>query len=88
MIKVIVTEEFILGSFNKLQNVERANINKNEDGYLYVNDKFECDEKMADYLTGNNPINRTVAKVIEVIPEKKDIDKEDTEKKVHTRRKR
>ena len=48
-----------------------------------VGDCFECDEKMADYLTGNNSINRAVVKLIEVIPEK-----ENTEKKTTTHRRK
>lgn len=83
MIKVRVIEGFHLAKFNELKNIERANPNKNENGMLYVNDTFECDEKITDYLTGNNPINRAVVKVIEVIPEK-----ENTEKKTTTRRRK
>lgn len=83
MIKVIVTEEFTLRRFNELQNVERANINKNEDGHLYVNDKFECNEDMYEYLTIKNKEKRPFIKIIEIIPEK-----ENTEKKTTTRRRK
>lgn len=82
MIKVEVTEDFTLEKFNELKNIIRKG--KEQEGKLFIKDIFECDEKMADYLTGNNSINRAVVKVIEVIPEK-----ENTEKKTTTdRRKR
>lgn len=81
MIKVEVVQEFTLGKFNELKNITRKQ--KEQEGKLFIGDTFECDEKMADYLTGNNPINRAVVKVIEVIPEK-----ENTEKKTTTHRRK
>ena len=69
MIKVKVIEDFTLQEFNKLKNIIRKK--KEQEGKLFIGDIFECDEKMADYLTGNNSINRAVVKVVEVIPEKK-----------------
>ena len=71
MIKVEVIEDFTLREFDKIKNLVRYNSNKNEDGRLYIKDKFECDKKMTEYLTGQNPLNKTVVKVIEVIPETK-----------------
>lgn len=76
MIKVRVTEDFILEKFNELKNIIRKT--KEQEGKLFIGDIFECDEKMADYLTGNNLINRAVVKVIEVIPEKENIEKKTT----------
>lgn len=81
MIKVRAIEDFTLQGFDKLKNIIRKG--KEQEGKLFIGDIFECDEKMADYLTGNNPINRAVVKVIEVIPEK-----ENTEKKTTTRRRK
>lgn len=81
MIKVEVIEDFTLQEFNKLKNIIRKG--KEQKGKLFIGDIFECDEKMADYLTGNNSINRAVVKVIEVIP-----DKENTEKKTTTHRRK
>lgn len=81
MIKVEVTEDFTLQEFDKLKNIIRKD--KEQKGKLFIGDAFECDEKMADYLTGNNSINRAVVKVIEVIPEK-----ENTEKKTTTHRRK
>lgn len=67
MIKCEVIESFTLEKFNQLENVKKVETRKgNEFG---VGDTFECTEKMADYLTGNNALNKTVVKVIEVKPE-------------------
>ena len=68
MIKVEVIEDFTLGKFNELKNIERANPNKNEDGHLYKNDKFDCNEEMAKYLGGENGEHRAFVKIIEIIP--------------------
>lgn len=91
MIKVEVIETFTLGRFGELKNIERHN--QNTQGKLYVGDKFECSEELADYLTGNNPLNKVVVKVIEVIPvkdakyeEKKDVKEKKTSKKVAKRK--
>ena len=81
MIKVEVIEDFTLQKFGEIKNIVRKG--KSQEGKLFIGDTFECDEKMADYLTGNNPINRAVVKVIEVIPEK-----ENTEKKTTTHRRK
>lgn len=69
MIRVEVTNEFTLSKFKEIKNLKRADPSKNEDGWLYLNDTFECDEKMAKYLTGDNSNNYVVVKVIEVVPE-------------------
>lgn len=66
MVKAKATEKFDLKDFASLKNIKRANPVKNKDGSLYENDTFECDEKMADYLTGNNPLNKKVVEIIEV----------------------
>ena len=68
MIKVEVIGGFTLKDYKKLKNVKKVTSRKeNEFG---VKDIFECDEKMVDYLTGNNALNKVVVKVIEVEPEK------------------
>ena len=67
MISCEVIEKFTLKDFDKLKNVKKAMVRKeNEFG---VKDTFECDKEMVDYLTGNNPLNKAVVKIIEVIPE-------------------
>ena len=66
MIKVEVIGGFTLKDYKKLKNVKKVTSRKeNEFG---VKDIFECDEKMVDYLTGNNALNKVVVKVVEVIP--------------------
>lgn len=77
MIKVEVIETFTLGRFGELKNIERRN--QDTHGKLYVGDKFECSEELADYLTGNNPLNKKVVKITEVKPVKdaKFVEKDD-----------
>lgn len=74
MIKCIVTEDFTLKDFAKLKNITRKA--RNVEGKLFIGDSFECDETMADYLTGNNPLNKKVVEVVEVkIKEAKIVEK-------------
>lgn len=73
MIKVEAIDEFSLKDFDKIENVERANATKNKEGLLFIGDKFECDKDMLDYLIGNNTYNKAFVRIIEVIPEKKEI---------------
>ena len=68
MIKVEVVEEFNLKAFGELKNIERFNPMKKEKGKLYLRDTFECSKEMCEYLTGSNPLNKVVVKVIEVEP--------------------
>ena len=68
MIKCEVIENFTLEKFNQLKNVQK--VIKRKDNEFGVRDTFECKREMADYLTGNNALNKVVVKVIEVIPEK------------------
>lgn len=63
MIKCEVLENFNLKRFNELKNVTRKN--KDIEGKLYEGDTFECSEAMADYLTGNNMLNKAFVRVIE-----------------------
>lgn len=64
MVKCEVIEDFTLGKYNELKNITRRN--KSKDGKLYVGDTFECEQEMAKYLTGDNPLKKAVVKVIEV----------------------
>lgn len=79
MIKVEVIEKFTLEDYNKLKNVKKV-ISRKENEFG-VRDTFECDEKMADYLTGNNALNKVVIKVIEIIPKKEEPKKKKSSKK-------
>lgn len=77
MVKCETIKEFTLEKFDELKNIKR--IKKEEEGKMFVGDIFECSEQMADYLTGNNPKNATVVKVLEIIPEEKPEVKEETQ---------
>lgn len=66
MVKCEVIKEFTLERFGELKNIERRSIST--PNKLYVGDKFECSENLADYLTGNNSKNETVVKVLEIEP--------------------
>ena len=82
MIKVRVIKDFSLKEFAKIKNIERFNYDKV--GELYKNDIFECDEKMARYLTGENSKKEIVVEIIEIKIEKpkKEESKKTTNKKV------
>lgn len=67
MIKCEVIENFTLEKFSQLKNVEKVMNRKNNE--FGVRDTFECDKEMADYLLGNNVLNKTVVRVVEVKPE-------------------
>jgi len=74
MIKCEVISRFDLKDFGKLKNIQRKSVDVK--GSLFVGDTFECDKEMADYLLGNNVLNKTVVKVIEVqeVPKVKNIE--------------
>lgn len=85
MVKVEVIENFSLSKFNELKNIVRKSIGK--EGYLFTGDIFECNEELADYLMGNNSLNKVVVKVIEIIPEKEKTTKKTTRQKATSSRK-
>ena len=66
MVKVEVIENFTLKDFDKLKNIVR--FDKDKKGTLFIKDTFECDEKMARYLTGDNIFKKVVVKIIEINP--------------------
>lgn len=68
MVKVKALQEFTYGKFDKITNLVRNDVNKNQHGRLYEKDTFECTEDMAKYLTGG--CGYTLVKIIEVIPDK------------------
>ena len=78
MIKLQATEDFSLNKkdkyevfyFDKLQNLKR--FDKKGKNQIYKNDEFECDKEIADYLCGNNPLNRVVVKILEIEEPKKE----------------
>ena len=77
MIKVEVIEDFTLERFDEIVNLERKSAGPV--GRLKVGDIFECQKDLADYLLGENRLNRPFVKVIEVIPAKKEPVVEKTE---------
>ena len=68
MIRVEAIENFDYGDFDKLVNLKRLKVDKY--GSIYKGDTFECTKDIAEYLLGNNRVNKAVVKVIEVIPKK------------------
>lgn len=66
MIRCEVIKHFTLEKFNELRDIQRKGIDVK--GHLYVGDTFECDKKMAEYLTGKNEKGDVVVKIIEVKP--------------------
>ena len=70
MIKCEVIENFTLEKYNQLKNVNKRE--KRKDNEFGIKDTFECSEEMVDYLTGNNVLNKTVVKVVEVEPIKEE----------------
>lgn len=97
MVKVKVLDNFHLDKFKKLKNIERADVSKNSEGYLYKGDTFECTEDIAEYLMNTeehrNPANKIfVSRVpLEVVPKNTTIEKEtqvEEEKPKRIRRRR
>ena len=66
MIKVQALQDFNFSSMNKIANLKRARIER--ENFIFKNDIFECDKKMYDYLTGKNENKVIVVKVIEYRP--------------------
>lgn len=67
MFRVEVIEDFYLGKFEELKDIERVNLK--EQGKLFKRDKFTCTEEMYNYLTKDNIKKKAFVKLIEVIPE-------------------
>ena len=89
MIKLEALEDFTLSRFNEVKNIIRKD--KDEKGKIFYEDIFVCEKDLAEYLTNTgkepNPANRAVARIIEVIPEIKEVVKEEKEVKKPVRRK-
>ena len=69
MIKVQATSDFKFSSMDKISNLKRAGIEK--ENFIYKDDIFECDKKMYEYLTGKNECGYVVVELIEYKPSKK-----------------
>ena len=89
MVKVeVIIDNFSLKKFSELKNLERKKESKNEQGFLYEGDTFECSKEMAVYLTGKNPLDLQVVKIIEVIPEEVEEIKTEKPKKTTSKKKK
>lgn len=69
MIKVEAIIDFKFKDFEKIYNLKRHNLKK--DNYIFKGDKFECSKETADYLLGENPEGITAIRLLEVKPVKK-----------------
>lgn len=83
MIKVRTINPFTLKDYNKLSNVEK--LFNREPNVFDIGDTFECDEEMAQYLTGKNEKGLVVVEIVEVIPDVKETKQK--EKKKETKKK-
>lgn len=92
MIKLQALEDFTLSRIKEVKNLVRYQDRKHEENKIEYKDIFECEKDLANYLLNEkgfeNPINRAVVEVIEVIPEKEtEQKKEIKEEKVAPKRK-
>lgn len=67
MIKLKAIKQFSLERYNELKNIKRNTTG--QEGQLYVNDTFECNEDIAKYLLGDNRLKQKVVEIIEIVPE-------------------
>lgn len=65
MIKLRAKQDFTLKDYKKLKNIESKH-KEREKNAVYKDDVFECDEKMAKYLLGDNDLKIIAAELIEV----------------------
>lgn len=68
MVVLEAIQDFTLQDFDKINIIERKTELSKDDPFnkLHVGDTFETDKDMAEYLTGNNTKNLTVAKILEI----------------------
>lgn len=74
MIKLKAIQDFTLKDYKKLKNMQSKKTDR-ENNKVYNQDIFECDEKMARYLLGDNSQNIKVVEVIEIMNENKKTEK-------------
>ena len=74
MIKLKAIQDFTLKDYKKLKNIQSKKTDR-ENNKVYNQDIFECDEKMARYLLGENNQNIKVVEVIEIMNENKKTEK-------------
>ncbi len=66
MIKAEAKQQFNLKDYTKVEIIKKWSEKPNE---FNKGDQFYCDQEMADYLSGNNPLQMNVIQILEVIPE-------------------
>lgn len=71
MVKVQAIIDFTYKKYDKIQNLN--SLDKIEKGKIFKEDIFEVEDKEALYLTGKNKNNIVAVKVLEIIPEIKEI---------------
>lgn len=76
MVTVEATETFLYKDYNKVEIIAKQGTKVGE---FRKGDRFKCNDEMAKYLCGENPLNRPVVKVIEIEPKQK---KEETTEKL------
>lgn len=74
MIKLKAIQDFTLKDYKKIKNMQSKKTDR-ENNKVYNQDIFECDEKMARYLLGENSQNIKVVEVIEIMNENKKTEK-------------
>lgn len=77
MVKCEVIEGFTLAKFDELEDLQRANSDRNKKGELFVGDTFACTEDMANYLVKDNAKQKAFIRIIEVIPEEEKVEESD-----------
>lgn len=75
MVRAEVTTEVDVGRFNEITEVIRRNAQNDTEGHLFVGDIVLCNDEIAEYLNGNNRNKTSYVKIIEVIPEVKEVKK-------------
>jgi len=65
MKRVIALEDFPFSRFSEIENLKRANAEKNNYGVIYKDDVFNCFEDVFEYLTGRNYKKKVVVKEYE-----------------------
>ena len=72
----VINQDVQIREWQRLENINRINNNDEiqEPNHFNIGDTFETDEEFASYLAGETPNQSIVCiKVLEVIPEKKEI---------------
>ena len=79
MVKVQAIIDFNYKNYNKIKDLQSAN--KMQEGKIFAGDIFNVEDEEALYLTGKNKNNLVAVKVLEVIPEIKEVKKMTTKGK-------